>query len=326
MGCNSSKNVQVAPAMKPATWTEEPKTQSRPNSTKSIKVKSTKIEAFEASDDEGIEESVKLDKKKKKRGLNKSLASLGSNGSRGSSDRGYSATSKSSKHSTDSGFDDEAYANVITEDSDPTKVSSIEEDFGDEKELLDFGLVGQKCEQRLSAKDKSRMEEQRIMASLRDEGLIARPKSRAAGGMSFEIISDGPDPNALKRPLRLAKLERRKKKKELTAEEIAAKLEKAEKRRKEKEQEKIETIKAVTNKSDVLTALDSFEKSQKDKEEVIEKKIDSHQDKREKHLKEMRDKLKAKQAHAEKVRQRKKLAVLTPHPDSDLAREGTPIA
>lgn len=52
--------------------------------------------------------------------------------------------------------------------------------------------------------------------------------------MSFEVVMDGPDKNALARPPpRLAKLERRKKKKkELSAEEIKEKLEKAEKRRK----------------------------------------------------------------------------------------------
>ena len=94
--------------------------------------------------------------------------------------------------------------------------------------------MGVGCQQRLSAKDKARMEEQRVLLALRDEGFIARPKTRASGGMSYDIMMDGPDANAFKRPPpRLAKLDKkRKKKKDLTQEEIKAKLERAEQRRK----------------------------------------------------------------------------------------------
>lgn len=331
MGCNSSKNRQVAPAGS-GKWADAqttPVKSKRPLS--KTKSKNTNVDIFNDSDFEEDVDEKKL-KKKKKKGLNQSLNSLNSDGERPdskSSERGNSATSKFSKHSTDSGFDDEAYANVITEDSDPNKVSKIEQDFGNEREDLDLGLTGTRCSQRLSAKDQERLQEQRILASLREEGLISRPKSRAAGGLAYEIIADGPDPSALvaRRPVRLAKLEKRKQKKELTAEEIAAKLERAEIRRKQKEQERLEKISATTRKSDVITALDSFEQSQKQKGSEITEKIDTVSDNREKRLQELRDKLKAKNEHAEKVRQRKKLTVLTPHPDSEMAtRNDTPIA
>ena len=45
------------------------------------------------------------------------------------SDRGGSATSKVSKHSTDSGFDDKAYQHFITEDSRSDLVNQVENEF-----------------------------------------------------------------------------------------------------------------------------------------------------------------------------------------------------
>lgn len=45
------------------------------------------------------------------------------------SDRGNSASSKVSKHTMDSGYEDTEYKHVITEDSDPDKVKQIEEGF-----------------------------------------------------------------------------------------------------------------------------------------------------------------------------------------------------
>ena len=67
--------------------------------------------------------------------------------------------------------------------------------------------------------------------------------SRAANGLSFEIIATepgagdymfGPEQGQVRRPARLEKLEKKRKKKKqpVTEEEIAAKLERAERRRK----------------------------------------------------------------------------------------------
>ena len=108
--------------------------------------------------------------------------------------------------------------------------------------LADLGVVGKPCPMRLSAKDKERLDEQRVLAALQDEGLIVqRPVSRAAGGLVFEITVDKTPGNGdylfppieRKPPARLAKLERKKKrKKKMTLADIEAKLEQAEERRK----------------------------------------------------------------------------------------------
>ena len=107
--------------------------------------------------------------------------------------------------------------------------------------FADLGVVGKPVQARLSAKDKERMDEQRVMASLQNEGLIQRPMSRATGGFAFEIVMDKPADSAggylfppieKKPPARLAKLEKRKKrKKKMTLADIEAKLEQAEERR-----------------------------------------------------------------------------------------------
>lgn len=47
------------------------------------------------------------------------------------SDRGNSATSKVSKHTMDSGYEDTDYKQVITEESDPNRVKEIEETFAE---------------------------------------------------------------------------------------------------------------------------------------------------------------------------------------------------
>ena len=69
-----------------------------------------------------------------------------------------------------------------------------------------------------------------ILQSLREEGLITKPKAESAGGISFEIVAKQSD-TAIRPPPRLAKL-KQKEKKVLTQEEIQQKLERAEKRRK----------------------------------------------------------------------------------------------
>ena len=87
------------------------------------------------------------------------------------------------------------------------------------------------------------------------------------------------------------------------------------------EQERLTKI-AALNKSDVLTALDSFANAQKEKEEVVETKMDQAEQNREKRLKELRDKLKAKQEHAERVRRRK---AMNPVINEEEPRDATPI-
>lgn len=93
-------------------------------------------------------------------------------------------------------------------------------------------MVGVACPRRQSARAK-RHEELVIIQALREEGLISLPKSSAAGGLSFEVVEDKPEDAIRRPPARLAKLEKRKKKKKvLTEEQIQEKLERAERRRK----------------------------------------------------------------------------------------------
>jgi len=73
-----------------------------------------------------------------------------------------------------------------------------------------------------------------IMQKLREEGLISKPAAEKTGGVSFDIVDmSGQGKLPSLPPIRLAKLEkRRKKKRPLTDEEIQRKLERAEERRK----------------------------------------------------------------------------------------------
>ena len=66
----------------------------------------------------------------------------------------------------------------------------------------------------------------------------------------------------------------------------------------------------MTNKSDVQNALDAFASMQQSKEEQVKSKEEIAALNREKRLREMRDKLRAKQEHAERVRKRKQLEAL----------------
>ncbi|KAK2167725.1 hypothetical protein LSH36_25g10024 [Paralvinella palmiformis] len=224
--------------------------------------------------------------------------------------RGGSASSKASKHSCDSGFDDDGYNKVITESSKPEKIKQIEELFKIPRDL-ELGVVGQACPQRLSAKDKERLQEQRILATLQQEGLITRPMSRATFGVSFEVIEASSVDNGFlprRPPARLAKLEKRKKKRKLTEEEIQAKMARAEERRKEREQQRLAKIQAVTMKSDITNALSSQTAHQETVKTETKAKIDQALENREKRMEELKEKLRRKEEHAEAVRRRRALA------------------
>ena len=80
--------------------------------------------------------------------------------------------------------------------------------------FTELGITGTQLNTRNSAKDKARLEESMILQKLREEGLISKTVGEKSGGMSFDIIdaSSGSKLPALP-PLKLAKLERRRKKK-----------------------------------------------------------------------------------------------------------------
>jgi len=85
----------------------------------------------------------------------------------------------------------------------------------------------------LSAKsNRPREDEEDILKKLRLEGFLASDTHKAKNGLSFELIDQSSQPRKLP-PARLAKLEKRQKKRKLlTQQDIEAKLEKAEIRRK----------------------------------------------------------------------------------------------
>lgn len=90
--------------------------------------------------------------------------------------------------------------------------------------------MGTPAPRNLSAKDKARLDEQRILEDLRNEGLIATSKFEAKSGLAFEVVEATNLPRRVL-PARLSKLEKRKKKKK-TKEDIDNKLALAEQRRK----------------------------------------------------------------------------------------------
>ncbi|XP_067678323.1 DNA ligase 1-like [Haliotis asinina] len=307
MGCKQSKAVRIQP-VGPASVahdnTDDVEICDSGTQTKDRIKSGNPDDQYEYDIDDQGNKVRKLRKKKKSRSA-KSQDSLNSCDTLGDeqsmeSDRGFSA---GSKKSADSGLGEcDEYSHVITEFSHPDEVQKIEQEFGGEREDLDLMVTGKPCQKRLSAKDKSRLEESMIMQALREEGLITKTKTESTGGVSFEIVAKD---HAMRPPPRLAKLEkRRKKKKALTEEEIQEKLERAEKRRKRKEQERLEKIKEI-DKSDHLAALDSFAKHQQEKVEQTAQKMDQVIDNRERRMKEIRDKIKAKEKHAEEVRRRK---------------------
>jgi len=210
-----------------------------------------------------------------------------------SGSRAVSATSKISKRSEDSAF--------IEGDNDSLKSES------GTSRIRSGGL--KRTLRNLSAKsDKPREKEEDILTKLRSEGLLATDTQQAKSGLAFELVQESSQPRKLP-PARLAKLEKRQKRRKLlTQQDIEAKLAKAEQRRKEAEAERLEKIHSVTVKSDVNSALDSFVAHQKQVKEQVQEKVDSATENRTKKLKELREKLKAKEEHAAMVRQRKKLA------------------
>lgn len=237
-----------------------------------------------------------------------SSVSLDDDRSIADSERGFSASSKISKKSTDSGLEAD-YAFVITEDSDPDKVRRIEEEFCAD-ENLDLALTGVQCPTRTSAKDRERMEEAMILQSLRDEGLITRPHKETRNFVTFEVVSANASSEIIRPPPRLEKLERRrKKKKQLTEEEIKEKLERAERRKKKKEQERLAKIKDL-EKTNTNSALEQFIELQRQKEDTVNKKLDTVAENREKQLQEKKERIKERERRAEKVRQRKQLALM----------------
>ncbi|ESP02453.1 hypothetical protein LOTGIDRAFT_237958 [Lottia gigantea] len=229
-------------------------------------------------------------------------------------DRGFSATSKVSKHSSDSGLGGEDHSDFITEDSDPHVVDEIQKNF-QEPLTLDLSVVGVKCPTRLSAKQKQRQEEQQVIETLRNEGLITKLTGQSSKGLAFEIIQERPE--SVIPPARLEDMKRKKmQKEELTEQEIRQKLFEAERRRKQLEEERIVKVKSM-EKTETAGAIQAFVQRQKLLEDQQTKKMEEAVVARQTRLREMRDKLKQKERHAQAVRERKQLNLDTITPSQD---------
>lgn len=203
-----------------------------------------------------------------------------------SQERGGSATSKISRHSGDSGFDDE-------------------EEQRQRDALLRRPLP------LLSSKSEQRVEEKQLLETLHEEGLIQRPIGRGAFSVSFEVMSEF-DATVRRPPPRLAKLEcRKKRKKPLTADEIKQKLDQAELRRKEVEQQRLDKIHSL-HRADLLPAIESTQHPPESEQGAGDGKSRAElvAENRERKLREKLERLKAKEAHAEAVRQRKLAALM----------------
>lgn len=213
-----------------------------------------------------------------------------------SHDRNGSATSKTSRRSGDSGFDD------------------------DEAQLIHRDILS-----RPGKNDLERQAETSILATLHEEGLIQRPIASRAFAVSFEVFAaDSEIPGVLKKPPpRLAKLEKRKKKKKvLTEEQIREKLRKAEERRKEHEQLRLAKIQSL-QKTDIQYAMEKVAQNQKEVEESSKTKEEIAAENREKKLKEKLEKLRLKKEHAAEVRRRKAAAAAAATPTTADASDST---
>ena len=140
MGCGNSKNkinqgaTPRAPESKPPAKSASASSRKskRPNS-KTINVKARPKEDIEPGNENLKPRSGKKKNRKDKNRQWGSQDSLESTGSRDEGTRGWSASSKFSTHSGDSGFGGGCGGgdmdNIITEDSHPDTIKEIEEDF-----------------------------------------------------------------------------------------------------------------------------------------------------------------------------------------------------
>jgi len=287
MGCKSSKVNVVNESSE--TWVKSIDANTKPKSGKKSKRNVFLVEEFKDGDKN----------KSKRTGSESSLDSE----LEGQTRIVGSATSKVSSRTYDSGLGED-YAHVITESSDPTQQKIAEDD---RPNTPDFTLTGTQIQTRKRS-GKTRDSDD-ILEQLQQEGLLlSRPKSR--GGLAFEVMisPEGQLAPLEKRrpPPRLAKLKKKhKKKKQLTKEQLEAKMQAAEERRKAKEQEMKEKLQAQINRDKQMEALDAFAESQKRVAEQSTEKVDRAAEKREAKLKALQEKAQKRKEHAERVRQMK---------------------
>ncbi|XP_063874446.1 uncharacterized protein LOC135107927 [Scylla paramamosain] len=223
------------------------------------------------------------------------------------------STSTRSVDSSDSGiYDlDDDYSFVITENSPPELVRRVEADFTP-IENLDLTVTGKQCPRLLSGYQKARQEEQAILESLREEGFIATSKQKCSTGIAFEIIEATPATESAGSSKIKPKdflpegtrqhLESQRNKfnlRDLTHADVRMKMEMADMRREAELTSKKEKMAALCRNENVE------EKKANDLREKLTQQRSSALEKREAHLKELRDKLQAQNKKAKQVKLKK---------------------
>lgn len=221
--------------------------------------------------------------------------------------------------SGDSGYDeyDEEYSHIITESSPAEAVAIVEAEFRpvDLPELL--VITGRACARILSGYQKNKADEAKILTTLREEGLLAKPKGKTAGGMSFEVVDASiVDNNLIGRDKQegedafitakfiptktLRKLELRRGTLKKAPVQIETKLAEAEQRRKALEEEKIKTVLEHSG-------LDRHGRLRSATASAREQLYSATVAKRQQQLQEIRDRLKDKHKKNDMIRLKKQL-------------------
>ncbi|XP_045603189.1 uncharacterized protein [Procambarus clarkii] len=222
-------------------------------------------------------------------------------------------TSARSVDSSDSGiYDlDDDYSFVITENSPPELIKRVEADFTP-VENLDLTVTGKQCPRLLSGYQKARQEEQSILESLREEGFITTSRQKAGRGVAYEIIEATPQtesagsgkfkPKDFLPQETKQHLESQRNKhslRDLTHADVSMKMHLANERR----QAELESVKE--RMASLYKKEDSEDKRRLELEQKMTKQNDSALEKREAHLRELRDKLQAKNKRAQHVKLKK---------------------
>jgi len=232
--------------------------------------------------------------------------------------KGLGGTSADSVDSNDSGYDEyeEEYSHIITENSSVELIKKVEQDFRvvDLPELL--VITGRACTRILSGYQKTKADETRILESLRDEGLLAKPKGKTAGGVSFEVVDasivskteegleDSQKDAFVSADFIPAKTLRRLNSRRGTIKrpkvELEVKLAEAEVRRKELEEEKVNNVmeRSGLERHGRMRSASAYKREQQYSATVA---------KRQQQLQEMRDRLKEKHKKNDMVKLKKQL-------------------
>jgi len=230
--------------------------------------------------------------------------------------------SSTSLDSGDSGYDEyeDENAHIITEHSAKDLVNNVIQEFKpvDLPELL--VITGRACTRILSGYEKTKKEEQNILASLRAEGLLAKPGGKAQGGISFEIVDMAAgdlkesfiSTSSLLPGKKLSRLEQRRENVKKGEVDLDTELAEADERRKAMETERIKKLAE-------LSGLDKIEKARTSQVEREQSKQEQAMQQRREKLETMRSKLKEKTKKVDMLRLKKALALDSSYQEADFS-------